>query len=191
VVDQALANDHEVSVMVRRAGRFFPRDVRVLKGDALHAMDVRRAIEGQDAVVECIGGVAPWRDQTLEREAMRNIVAAMKESGARRLLVVSAKGVGDSAKQSPWWYRFLVVPTFLRGITADKGAMETIVRRSGLDWVIARAPILTDEGQTGRIKVLAEGETGRAITRADLAVWLVEQLDSRVHLGHAVVIVNN
>jgi putative NADH-flavin reductase len=191
VVEHAVANGHEVSLLVRRAGHSYSPGVRVIEGDALNARDVQRAMDGQDAVVECIGGTAPWQYQTLEREVMRNIVAAMKESGARRLLVVSAMGVGESAKQSPWWYWWLVVPTFLRGITADKNAMEAIVRGSELDWVIARAPILTDGAETGRVKVLRKGETGRAITRADLAGWLVEQLESRIYVGQAAVMVNS
>src|ERR1700722_12845016 len=91
VVAHAIANDHEVSVLVRRKARSYGAGVRVIEGDALNAEDVLQAIERQDAVVECIGGTAPWRHQTLERDVMRNIVAAMKESGLR-LLVVSALG---------------------------------------------------------------------------------------------------
>ena len=91
---------------MRREGRSYGAGVRVIEGDALNAKDVSRAMERHDAVVECIGGTAPWQHQTLERDAMRNIVAAMQDSGARRLLVVSALGVGESAKQCLWWYRW-------------------------------------------------------------------------------------
>jgi len=107
------------------------------------------------------------------------------------LIVVSAMGVADSAKQSPWWFRYLMVPTFLRGSTADKAAMEDIVRGSKLDWVIARPPILKDGAATGKVRVIGERETGHAITRADLAVWLVEQLKTSTYVGQAVVMVNN
>jgi putative NADH-flavin reductase len=109
VVARAIANDHQVSVLVRRAGRSYGSCVRVIEGDALNAKDVLRAMERQEAVVECIGGTAPWQHQTLERDVMRHIVAAMKESGTLRLLVVSALGVAETAKQCLWWYRWLVV----------------------------------------------------------------------------------
>jgi NAD(P)H-binding len=69
--------------------------------------------------------------------------------------------------------------------------MEVIVRGSGLDWVIARAPILTDEAGTGRVKVLRKGEKGRVITRTDLAAWLVDQLESRIYVGQAVAMENH
>jgi len=191
VVARAVAMGHEVSVLVRHSGLASSAGVRVIIGDALIAEDVLRAMDQQDIVVDCMGGTAPWKTQTLERDAMRNIVAAMEKSGARRLLVVSAMGVGESAAQSPWWYRYLMVPTFLRGSTADKTAMEAVVRGSALNWIIARPPILTDGAATGKVHVLGKSETGHAITRADLAVWLVEQFESEFYVGQAVVVVNN
>jgi hypothetical protein len=54
-----------------------------------------------------------------------------------------------------------------------------------------RAPILTDEAGTGRVKVLRKNEKGRAITRVDLAAWLVDQLESRIYVGQAVAMVSN
>lgn len=191
VVDRAVEKGHEVSVLVRDASRFSRTGVRVIEGDALKVDDVLRAMNLQDAVVECIGGTTPWKKQTLERDAMQNIVIAMKESRTRRLVVVSAMGVGESSKQSPWWYRYLMLPTFLRGSTADKMAMEAIVSSSGLDWVISRPPILKDGAATGKVRVLEKSEIGHAITRTDLAVWLVEQFESEEYVGQAVVVVNS
>lgn len=191
VVDRTVAMGHEVSVLVRRAGLSSQSGVQVIIGDALKAADVLRAMDQQDVVVECIGGTSPWKDQTLERDAMQNIVAAMKASATRRLVVVSAMGVGESAEQSPWWYRYLMVPTFLRGSTADKTAMEVIVRESGLDWVIARLPVLKDGAATSKVRVLGTIETGHAITRADLAVWLVDQFESEEYVRQTVVVVNS
>jgi putative NADH-flavin reductase len=190
VVDRAVEQGHEVSLLVRDASRFSRTGVRVIEGNALNAGDVLRAMNLQDAVVECIGGTTPWKKQTLERDAMRNIVAAMEKSGSRRLLVVSAMGVAESAKQSPWWYRFLMVPTFLRGSTADKTAMEAIVRSSRLDWVIVRPPVLTEGAATNKAHTLEKNEIGHTISRADLAAWLVAQLERNVYVGQAVVVAN-
>ena len=190
VMDRAIAMGHEVSILVRHTGISSPAGVRVIVGDALNAEDVLSATKLQDAVVDCIGGTAPWKNQTLEHDAMQNVVAAMKKSASQRLLVVSAMGVAESKQQSPWWYRFLMVPTFLRGSTADKTAMEVVVRDSGLDWIIARPPILTDGAATNKITVLGKNEVGHTITRADLAVWLVAQLEGEQYIGQSVVVVN-
>lgn len=191
VVDRAIAQGHEVTVLVRYASLSFPASVRLIVGDALKAIDLQRAMDDQDALVECIGGNAPWMAQTLERDIMQNIVDAMEGSGARLLLVISAMGVAESKRNSSWWYRLLVLPTFLRGVIVDKTAMEDIVRKSQLDWIIARPPILTDGSATAKVRVLGKSEIGHVITRASLAVWLVEQLTHKTYLKQAVTVVNN
>jgi uncharacterized protein YbjT (DUF2867 family) len=165
--------------------------VRVLAGDATKAADVRAAMRGQDAVIDAIGGTTPYKATRLESSSVYNIVEAMRAEGARRLIVVSMMGIGESRAQAPFWYKYLLMPTFLRGSTPDKRAMEGKVRASGLDYVIVRPPILKDGPATGRVLVLSAGETGHAITRGDLGQFLVDQLENETYLGHAVTVVNS
>ena len=114
----------------------------------------------------------------------------MRSGNVRRLIVVSMMGLGESRAQAPFWYRHLLMPTFLHGSTRDKALMEAEVAASGLDYVIARPPILKDDPPTGSVVVLGIGATGHTITRADLANFLVDQIEADDHLGHAVTIVN-
>jgi uncharacterized protein YbjT (DUF2867 family) len=191
VVERALAKGHEVSVLVRDAGKFKVAGVRVIAGDATKPDDVLRAMRGQEAVVDTIGGTTPYKTTQLESTSARNMIEAMKAEGVRRLVVVSMMGLGESREQAPGWYKYLLMTTFLRGSTKDKGAMEEAVKASGLDYVIARPPILKDGAATGSVKVLSAGEVGHAITRADLADFLVDQLGSGGYVGRAVTVVNS
>jgi putative NADH-flavin reductase len=148
-------------------------------------------MQGQEAVIETIGGTTPYRTTTLERIAAQNIIDAMHTAGARRLILVSMMGIGDSQAQTPFWYRYLLMPTFLRGPTKDKIATEEKVRASGLEYVIVRPPLLTEGPPTGKVIALGSGATGHKITRADLANFLVDQLNSDQHLRSAVTVVNS
>jgi uncharacterized protein YbjT (DUF2867 family) len=191
VVDRALAKGHEVTVLVRDAGRFTKPGVRVVAGDATRAEDVRDAMRGQEAVIDAIGGTTPYKATRLETKSVRNIIAAMRAEGARRLIVVSMMGIGESRAQAPFWYKYLLMPTFLRGSTPDKRTMEGEVRASGFEYVIARPPILKDAAATGHVSVLGSGETGHAITRADLANFLLDQLEGDEYVGQSVTMVNS
>ncbi len=191
VVERALAEGHEVTVLVRDASKIQNGKVRVLTGDATKPSDVLNAVQGQDAVIESIGGTTPYKSTTLETSSITNIVNAMKSKGVKRLVVVSMMGLGQSNTQSPWWYRYLLMKTFLRGSTRDKSNKEAVVKNSGLDYIIARPPILKDDPATGSTKVIGLGVTGHAITRADLATFLVAQLKSDDHLRKAVTVVNS
>ena len=191
VVERALAKGHEVSVLIRDPAKYKMSGVHEVVGDAMSAADVAKAMLGHDAVIDTIGGTKPYKKQVLERTVMRNIVEAARAEGRVRVIVVSALGVGESRAQSPWWYRELLLRTFLRGSTADKEAMEQLLRGSGLPYVIARPPILKDDAATGSVKVIGPGEIGHTMTRADLAGFLVEQLTEDESLGTAVTVVNS
>jgi uncharacterized protein YbjT (DUF2867 family) len=191
VVESALGKGHEVTVMVRDAGKYKTTGASVLAGDATKPEDVFKAMQGQEGVIDTIGGTTPFKKTHLESASAHNIVQAMRKEGARRLVVVSMMGIGESRAQAPFWYKYLLMPTFLRGSTPDKIAMEQEVSASGLDYVIARPPILKDAPPTGKVVVLGLDQTGHAITRADLANFLVEQLETDAQLRRAVTVVNS
>ena len=153
VVDAALAKGYTVTVLVRDPAKFTKPGVRVLTGDATKAEDVMQAMRGQQAVIDSIGGTTPYKATTLESTAAKNVIDAMRAEGVRRLLVTSMMGIGTSRAQAPFWYKFLLMPTFLHGSTQDKTLMESAVSGSGLDYVIARPPILKDGPAAGRVTV--------------------------------------
>jgi putative NADH-flavin reductase len=190
VVDKAIAAGHNVTVFLH-APREMPAGVRVIIGDAGDPMAVFKAISGQDAVIDAIGGKTPYKETDLETTAARNIVEAMQAEHVRRLIVVSMMGIGDSKEQAPFWYEHILLPTFLRGADKDKTAMEATVSDSGLDFVIARPPLLTEDPATGSVMIVPRDSKGHKITRADLAAFLVEQLTGDQYLGQAVVVANS
>jgi uncharacterized protein YbjT (DUF2867 family) len=61
----------------------------------------------------------------------------------------------------------------------DKDVQERIVRRSKLDWVIVRPVILTNGPKTNTYRALVDprGWTCGFISRADVADFLVKQID--------------
>lgn len=189
VVQQAVAAGHQVTAFVHHAGNYHgPAEVTVKGGDATDASAVAAAVAGQDAVIDTIGGKTPYKSNvTLEGDVAKAIIAAMQRHGVRRLLVTSSVGVGDSVGSANAFLRILL-KTFLRGSNADKAAMERDVEASGLDWTIARPAVLTDDPVTGDVRVFnsATGEKAHKIARADLAAWLVAQLDNSDYVHRTV-----
>ncbi len=191
VVDRALEKGHEVSVLVRDKSKYGRQGVHVFSGSATNPGDVLKAIEGQEAVIDTIGGTTPYKSTTLETDAAKAAISALKSVGGRRLIVVSMLGIGTSRAQAPWWYKFLLMPTFLRGSTRDKTNMEQAVAASGLDYVIVRPPILKDGAALGSVIELPTDQIGHKITRADLAAYLVDQLTLGSAINRTVTVVNS
>ena len=106
--------------------------MRIVKGDVLvDPKALQDAVAGQDAVVSSLGACQSFKPDNLIARSMPAIVGAMERSGVRRLVVVSAFGVGDSKRDAPLvprlFFRFL-----LKDIYADKKAGEEL---RALDWV--------------------------------------------------------
>ncbi|MEH0110192.1 NAD(P)H-binding protein [Tersicoccus sp. MR15.9] len=190
-VARAREAGHEVTAFVHRQPESSPDGARLVVGDAQDRDAVDAAVQGQDAVIDTVGSAVPWRRTTLETETAVAIMGAMERHGVRRLIVTSSVGVDDSmAAVAPVLRVFL--PTFLRGAMRDKAAMEAAVRRSGVDWIIARPALLTNGRATGDIRVHPEGSQNRtrSLTRSDLADFLVAELTRDEHLRTAVTVAN-
>lgn len=190
LVEQALAQGHEVTAFVHHPSDDFPSGVRVFEGDVKDSAKVAEAVAGQDAVLDAVGGSTPWKRTGLEPDAARAIVDAMRANGVRRLIVTSAMGVGDSGEVAGFFYEHILIPTFLRGTAKDKAEMERDLAATDLDWVVVRPAALTDDMATGRVKVFSPGDEEKAhkIPRADVAAFMLEQLTSDAYLRRQVTI---
>lgn len=188
IVKQALGHGHTVTAFVHTAENFDFPGTRVIEGDVLDASLVQTAVAGQDAVLDALGGHTPWKETSLETNAARNIIAAMKSHNVKRLIVVSAIGIGGTKDLVPSWYEHLIMPTLLKGAMADKEHMEPEVKASGLDWTLVRAGHLVDGEATGKITFFepGHGETAHKITRADVAAFLLDALADGTYKQQAV-----
>lgn len=192
VVERALAAGHSVTALVHNADSYHaPAGVQVVAGDATDLATVEKAMAGQEAVIDAIGGKTPYLATDLERNTAKAIIGAMRQHGVRRLIAISVLGVGDSKEQAGFFYEHLLKPTFLRGAVPDKEAMEAEVKASGLDFVLVRPPFLTDDPATGQAHVVTGEDKAHKITRTDLAQFMVDQLQKDTYLGQAITVTSS
>lgn len=179
----ARARGHEVTALSRRG--IAPAGVPALAVDARDADSLTGVLAGADAVVVSVGGAKGVRHQ--RTAVTRAVITAMQAAGARRLLVQSSLGAGDSGSQLPGmigWISGLV----LKAPLADHNGQEAAVTASGLDWTIVRPTGLTSQPGTGSWRALAPEEPGTlkgSIPRADLAAMLLESLEDPATIGRA------
>ncbi|WP_328471140.1 NAD(P)-dependent oxidoreductase [Streptomyces sp. NBC_00448] len=208
---QALAGGHSVTAVVRNpaklgdhAGRddAAGRDVHVVTAD-LSAPDpevLARAVKGADAVLSGFGprGRA---DAGHTGSGTRAIVEAMRTSGVRRIVAVSAAPVSTTPspgrphppRHDPGdgtFMRYVAAPLgqfFLGKVFADVAVMEDVLRDSGLDWTVVRPPRLTDKPFTGSYRTAADRNLkgGFSVPRADVAHLMLSCLTDPATVHHA------
>lgn len=185
LVEQALEAGHTVRALARRPEAVVPRGerLRVVKADVFDRKSLAAAFEGTDAVVFCAGVASLWQARkptTIYSEGIANTIAAMRERGVRRLVVVSSGGV-EAQESDPWFFTYLLKPLFLKGMYADMRLMEDAVRESSdLDWTIVRPPYLTKGPLTRKYRVSPDRnfKDDKDLSRHDLAHFLLQLVEA-------------
>lgn len=182
IASLAVARGYDVTVLVRSAEKASDlKGVTLVVGDARDETVLRQALKGRDAVVSALGTPAsPFREVTLLSTATRALVNAMKGEQVSRLICITGIGAGDSAGHGGFLFDNLIFPLLLRKVYADKDRQETIVRDSGLDWVLVRPSVLNDKPSHDTIRTLTDLSRfhGGTISRADVANFVLDQVQS-------------
>jgi nucleoside-diphosphate-sugar epimerase len=141
-----------------------------------------------------LSGLGPHSnaDAGVASRGTRAIVAAMKATGVRRIVVVSAAPVStvpspgrpNPPRHDPgdgFFMRYLfskIASARFGKVYDDLARMEDLLAGSGLDWTVVRPPQLTDKPLTGAYRT-AYGQNlrgGLSVPRADVAHLMLRVL---------------
>lgn len=181
LVKQALGHGHSVRVMARdpdRVKTVHPR-LEVVKGDIADTAALTAAAKGQEAVLSALG-VYERKPNTLLSDGVRNLLTAMQRQKVKRLIFLSSLGVGDSKGRLGPVYNWVLLPTLLKNIFADKERAEEAIRESALDWTIVRPGALRNKLLTGHYRVGPDATRKRwapRVGRADVADFMLDALE--------------
>jgi uncharacterized protein YbjT (DUF2867 family) len=118
-----------------RAGSTNANGVVRISYDDPGSLDV--AFQGASAVIHLAGILVESPESTYEQAnvaSTRSVVEAAKRSGVRKIVLVSATGADEKSRNR--YYR-------------TKGQAESLVRASGLNYTVLRAPLLLGSGTAG------------------------------------------
>lgn len=204
LLHQAVAAGHDVTAVVRNPGKLPPELPVTVATTDLASPDpavLEAAIKGADAVLSGLGAVSAAQ-AGVAAGGTRAVLAAMRATGVRRIVVVSAAPIGtvpsperpNPPKHDPgdgFFMRHLFsrfATAAFRTQYADLAAMEDVLRASGLDWTISRPPKLTDGPLTGSYSAVLGRNVkgGWSISRADVAHQMLHTLDRPETIGQTV-----
>lgn len=183
VVADLLSAGHEVTAYVRNPDKVNLADPRlsIVTGELSDAARVRESVSGAGAVVSALGpSMNRSTKGTPVSNGTKNIVAAMEAENVGRFIGLATPSVPDERDRLTLKARVLpkiaglLFPNALREIVG----MTTAVTQSNLDWTIARITSPNDKKPKGTVRAgfLGRDEVGSAMSRADIAAFLVAQL---------------
>lgn len=187
IVRLAAARGHHVRAVVRPATAFDPpAGVEVVRGDVLDPVTLDQVLPGRDAVLSALGtrrrtAWNPWSPLAsppdLTTRVAEDLAAAMPRHGVRRVVVISAAGVGESRGDVHPLIRWMIEHSTVGASYADLAGMEAALAGSGLDWTAVRPTTLTDGPPTGTTHVTHRYGLGSRIRRADVAAWMLDAVE--------------
>jgi nucleoside-diphosphate-sugar epimerase len=197
VVDQLLDAGHDVVAYARTPDKLDRHDphLSIVAGQLTDRDLVTDAVRGSDAVISTLGpSLKRSATGTPVTDGTRTIVAVMDTTGVRRYIGLATPSVPDprdrptlKAEVLPVLARLL----FPNALTELRG-MTDAVTGSDLDWTIARITNPTDKPATGTVRAgfLGVDDVGSAMTRTDIAAFLVAQLSETAYTRAAPAISN-
>ena len=183
LVRLACDQGHSVTALVRRADGIDSR-ARILIDDVLRPGSFDEHVRGHELVLSALGikrtnPANPWSalasPPDFSSRTAATLVSAMRRHGVPRVVAVSAAGVAESAARMNLLMKFFVAKSNVGIGYRDLAVMERVFADSGLDWCCLRPTRLTSSPLTRRVKIVESFPMTAAISRADVAWWMLKQ----------------
>jgi len=193
LVKQSLDQNHDVTALARDPDKLNLKHERltVIKGNVLDRNLVMKIAEEKDGVLSALGTGKSLNSEDLISNTLDILIPAMNEKNVKRLIFLSAFGVGKTFEQASLIQK-IAFRLFLKNIYADKSKGDEKVMNSNLDWTLVFPVLLTDKPASVKYKV-GENLSMKGmpkISRADVAHFMVRQLTDNTYLRKCPIVTN-
>jgi putative NADH-flavin reductase len=180
LVQQGLEAGHEVTAFARHPSHLDIKheNLRVAQGDVQHLRDVEEAVRGRDAVVSGLGPTPSSAEDVMTTGAT-HVVQAMAQHGVERLVWLTGAGVVAEGDEPSLFRRAVgvLLDLFSPAVYEDSKRAFEVIRDSDLAWTVVRVPRLKAGPPEGGYRPTFKPPGFQAISRADVAEFMIDQLD--------------
>jgi putative NADH-flavin reductase len=177
---KALVRDHNKI-------NFQSSSVEIIRGDVKDYSSVRSLLDGCHAVISTLGLGQPNSPTSIFSQSTNNILRAMGEYNIQRYIVITGLNVDtpDDKKSAMTKSATDWMKTNFPLTTTDKQLEYDILSHSNAHWTLVRLPLIEQSEVRRRITISLEDCPGEKIGAADLACFLIEQLNDNTYLRKA------
>ena len=193
VAREALSRGWKVNGIARDRTKVTVEGANIIEGTPYDKETIKKALDGCDAVISTLSlfpssqGLFSGIRTPLDfmSSSIRNCVDVMKEKGIRRIVLMTALGVGDSYREIPLFFRVLIKISNLRHSYRDHDRQEKVLEKSGLDWTVVRPVTLTDAQDDLSVihKQKGDRKFGSSITRIAVATFILDAIENGEFIG--------
>ena len=189
----ASESNHQVYAIVRDRSRGSLPGVTYIEGSPTDEKLLTDTLKGMDAVVVALNinrtsdnpfakVISPL---TLISDTVKALIPAMGKNNVKRIITVSASGVGDSWKDMFLIARLLIRYSNIWKAYEDHDRQEQLIRNSKLDWTIVR-PVMLSNKETDTYKATLGKPGGGNISRAGVTKYILKALETGSNIREVV-----
>ena len=188
IAEEALKRGHNVTGIARDKSKVSFRNIEIIEGNPYDYETVEKAIIGCESVISTLN-IFPQTQGLFSKVktpldsmsvSIKNTVNLMEKNGIKRIVVMTAMGVGDSYKELPGFFAFMVKVTNIKYAYADHDLQEKILENSSLDWTVVRPVGLNDKNNNLSIlnNLAGEGKIKSMISRNAVAHFILDCIEN-------------
>jgi putative NADH-flavin reductase len=187
VAMEAIKRGHKIVGIARDPSKVQVKDAEIFTGTPYNFETVQKAITGCDSVVSTLN-IFPQSQSLFGKirtpldsmsVSIKNTVKAMEETGIKRIVLMTALGVGDSGSEVPALFSLMVKATNIKYAYADHLVQEKVLENSNLDWTIVRPVGLTNKNEDLSIlyNLKGVGKITSSISRNAVAHFILDCIE--------------
>lgn len=196
---QMLDRDYKVNVLIRDNERMIMHpNMLVFEGTPTDEKALEKAIEGCDVIISalnisstCDFPWAPLRTQPdFLSQILRNVITLGTGLGVKRVIILSAWGVGDTKSDIPWWFKWLIDYSNIGAAYRDHERQEKLLVDSGMDYTIIRPVGLINSETEKNVLVSLNNapKPGLTISRKNVTRFIISVLENDWYINQTPVI---
>jgi len=192
VAAEAIKRGYTVVGIARDKSRVAVPEAQIIEGTPYDYDTVNKAIEGCDCVISTLN-VFPQSHGLFGKVkgpvdsmsvSIKNVVKLMSEKNIKRIVVMTAHGVGNSVKQLPGFFKLMIRVTNIKYSYADHELQENVLEKTSLDWTVVRPVGLNDKSENLSILVNLnnEGTIKSMISRNAVAHFMLDCIEKQQYI---------
>ena len=198
ILKEALNDGHDVNCLVRNPGKLENNsNVSVFKGSPENLDQLKEAFKGCEAIISALNisrkSDFPWAKlrtpENFLSSVMSNILS-LNLSNLKRIVVCSAWGAGETKKDLPGWFRWIIDNSNIGVAYKDHERQEAMLMDSNLSWTIVRpVGLINSKKQQSIIESYQNSPKPKmTISRLSVARYMLNTLDQEELIGKSPVL---
>lgn len=155
--------------------------VELIQGGVFESDKLKEHFKGFDVIISALGTGTNNSYTEIYSQGGRNILSAMRANGIKKLITITAGLIDMSDPSTDNFFLNRIIRPNYNKVYYDQTRWETILDNTeDIDWICVRPTYLTNKSYTGKYRVKNKHcpKGGRKISRADLADFIVKQIES-------------